>query len=199
MTAMPGITDGRARRLKAATGETHQRLDTRIMAADPFGDRARYGRFLAVQYLFHRDIDALYCLPALTALIPDLAARRRLDQVAQDIGDLGQALPLPDRDPLFDGPVEQAIDLPTAFGWLYVAEGSNLGAAFLFKAAARLGLDGSCGARHLAGHPEGRAQHWRDFTAALDALTLQPPEEARMVAGARAAFIRVHDLVDARI
>ena len=31
-------------------------------------------------------------------------------------------------------------DIPTALGWLYVAEGSNLGAAFLIKEAEKLGL-----------------------------------------------------------
>jgi heme oxygenase len=195
MNAITDILEGRAKRLKAATGDTHQRLDTRIMAADPFGSRESYGRFLAVQYLFHRDVDALYADPELGDLLPDLPGRRRLDEVAQDIADLGQTAPAPDGPAAF---AAGGYDLPTAFGWLYVAEGSNLGAAFLFKAAAKLGLDGECGARHLAGHPDGRARHWREFTAALDALTLDDEAEQRVIAGAKAAFVRVHALVDAR-
>jgi protein TonB len=58
-------------------------------------------------------------------------------------------------------------------GWLYVAEGSNLGAAFLLKEAVKLNLSGSFGARHLAGAPEGRGLHWRTFTAALDSSQQQ--------------------------
>ncbi len=186
----------RARRLKAATYAVHDTLDQRIMAAEPFRDRDRYGRFLQMQYRFHRDIDALYRHPALDAVLPDLAGRRRLDAITQDLDDL--ALPIPDdgEAPAFEsGP----IDLPTAFGWLYVAEGSNLGAAFLYKAAAALGLDASHGARHLAGHPDGRAQHWREFTSALDTLDLSEEEDARVIAGARAAFSRVHALAGATL
>ncbi len=62
-------------------------------------------------------------------------------------------------------------------GWLYVVEGSNLGAAFLLKDAAKLGLGEEFGARHLAGAPEGRGLHWRTFTAALDEIELTEEEE----------------------
>lgn len=184
-----------SKRLKATTHDTHDRLDNRIMAAQPFVDVVNYRRFLAVQYAFHRDLDPLYADPALAALVPDLAGRNRLARIGEDLTDLGDTLPVTDRaSPFADGP----IDIPTALGWLYVAEGSNLGAAFLYKAAAGLGLNGEHGARHLAGHPDGRAQHWREFTGALDGLILSDAEEARVIEGARAAFVRVHDLVEAR-
>ncbi|MGG2475716.1 biliverdin-producing heme oxygenase, partial [Rhizobium sp. BR5] len=87
---------------------------------------------------------------------------------------------------------ETPFDLPEAMGWLYVVEGSNLGAAFLLKDAAKLGLTEEFGARHLAGAPEGRGLHWRTFTAALDEISLTVEEEERVVAGAEAAFRAVH-------
>ncbi|WP_324699715.1 MULTISPECIES: biliverdin-producing heme oxygenase [Novosphingobium] len=183
----------RAKRLKAATGEVHDRLDKRIMAGEPFASVENYARFLAVQYQFHRDIDALYASPALDALLPDLEGRRRLQRIAQDIADLEVALPAADGEAQF---ADGTFDLPTALGWLYVAEGSNLGAAFLFKMARALGLDENHGARHLAGHPDGRAQHWREFTGALDGLDLDREEEVRLMEGAKAAFRRVHALVE---
>jgi len=183
-----------SKRLKSVTSDTHDRLDNRIMSARPFADVANYRRFLAVQYAFHRDLDPLYADPVLAALVPDLAARNRLARIGTDLADLGDAAPIADRPSPF---AAGTIDVPTALGWLYVAEGSNLGAAFLYKAAAALGLHGEHGARHLAGHPDGRAQHWREFTGALDGLTLGDAEEARVVDGARAAFVRVHDLVEA--
>lgn len=182
----------RAKRLKALTHDAHDCLDRAIMAGRPFESLERYGRFLVVQHGFHRDVHALYDDPALTALLPDMPERRRLRHIARDIEDVGAAVPLTASTPRF---VAGDIDLPTALGWLYVAEGSNLGAAFLFKAAAKLGLDEARGARHLAASPEGRARQWRDFTAALDQIPLTSAEEARAVAGARAAFARVHDLV----
>ena len=194
MTAHVSILDpSRAKRLKMSTHSTHEQLDSRIMSAEPFRDRERYGRFLGVQFLFHRDLDPLYAEPRLVAQVPDLLERRRLPLIAQDILDLGQALPDDAAPPVF---TPDAIDLPTAFGWLYVAEGSNLGAAFLFKAAAALGLDETFGAGHLASHPDGRARHWRQFTAALDAQSFNEVEELRVIQGATAAFQRVRGLVD---
>lgn len=184
---------GRAKRLKAATTEAHERLDQRIMAAAPFANRERYALFVQVQHQFHRDIDALYDNAVLDALLPDLQGRRRLPLIVNDLQDLGQDAPVSDAPPVFGG----KIDIPTALGWLYVAEGSNLGAAFLLKEAAKLDLTESFGARHLAAAPEGRGLHWRTFTAALDASQLTDDEEQRVIAGGTAAFVRVRGLVEA--
>lgn len=184
----------RSKRLKQRTHDAHERLDKSIMAWEPFASRDRYGLFVTVQHGFHRDIDALYDDSTLDGLLPDLQGRRRFGQIGQDLSDLGITAPQPDADPAFAGGA--ALDLPTALGWLYVAEGSNLGAAFLLKEAAKLGLSPEFGARHLAGAPEGRGLHWRTFTAALDAVPLSEKEEDRVVAGAEAAFRRVQGLVD---
>ncbi|MBS0237150.1 MAG: biliverdin-producing heme oxygenase [Proteobacteria bacterium] len=184
--------EGRAKALKLATHSAHERLDHRIMAGAPFADRERYVRFVKVQHAFHRDLAALYGNAALAALLPDLAGRQRLSQIEDDLGDLGVVVPRYDIAPHFGAHA----DVPTALGWLYVAEGSNLGAAFLLKEAEKLGLDEMFGARHLAAAPEGRGAHWRSFTAALDAVTLSAEDEQRAIAGATAAFTRVAALVD---
>lgn len=186
--------DSRARRLKAATHATHDRLDQSIMARDPFSAVERYVRFLKVQHAFHRDIDALYDDPTLGSMLPDMQGRRRFPLVAEDLAALGGEAPAVDAPPAFTAGAP--VDVPTALGWLYVAEGSNLGAAILLKEAAKLGLDAENGARHLAGAPEGRGLHWRTFTAALDSVELTEEEEARVVAGAETAFRRVHGLVE---
>lgn len=191
MTSTDTPVVSRARALKSRTHAAHDRLDKAIMAGDPFADRDRYGLFLTVQQPFHRDIDALYDDPRLAALLPGLGERRRLGQIEQDLIDMGLPIPAPSAPPRFGA----GADLATALGWLYVAEGSNLGAAFLFKLALKLGLSETFGARHLAGHPDGRANHWRQFTAALDAVDLSPAQEAAVVAGAEAAFDRVRGLV----
>lgn len=181
------LETSRSRRLKAETEGQHNSLDESIMAQNPFASRERYGRFVNVQHEFHRTIDPLYSSPRLGQLLPDLASRRRFGLIGQDLSDLGVA-PIVVRDEAEFSHADAGIDLPTALGWLYVAEGSNLGAAFLLKAAGKLGLSESFGARHLAAAPEGRAAHWKAFTAALDAVNLSGPEEERAVAGARAAF-----------
>jgi heme oxygenase len=188
---VPPPVASRAKTLKAETREAHERLDGSIMAGRPFENQERYALFLAVQHAFHRDIDALYANPVLDGLLPDLAGRRRFGDIEQDFADLGIAAPERTEAPAFG----DAADIPTALGWLYVAEGSNMGAAFLIKAAGKIGLSEDFGARHLAGAPEGRGLHWRTFTEALDSLDLDDAEEARMIEGARAAFTRVQVLV----
>lgn len=191
MDASPATTLSRSQRLKAATHGTHERLDQRILRGEPFASTERYRRFLRVQYRFHRDIAALYALPAAQALLPDLAQRQRLAELQADLTDLGEPQPATDTPALPEQP-----DLATALGWLYVAEGSNLGAAILFKMAAKLGLDETHGARHLAGHPDGRARHWRGFTGVLDALELDAAQEQQVVDAATQAFKRVHGHVE---
>ena len=162
------------------------------MALDPFADRTRYALLLTVHRDFHSLVAPLYADPTLAALIPDLRERSRLAAIEQDADDLHLSLATPP-EPRFAPGVTP--DRATALGWLYVAEGSSLGAAILLKAAATLGLGPSYGARHLAGHADGRARHWRTFTAALDAADLAADEEARAAAGAVEAFGAVARLV----
>ena len=187
-----GTFISRSQQLKAATHSTHDSLDKRVMAADIFASRDNFARFLRVQYRFHRDIDALYAHQGLLALIPDLAERRRLPKIALDLQDLDSDIPV-----LSQPLVDADIALPNALGWLYVAEGSNLGGTVLFKLARdRLQLHADFGARHLAAHADGAARHWRSFTAALDAAPLAPEQEAVVVEGAREAFQAVRGYVE---
>ncbi|QQP97188.1 biliverdin-producing heme oxygenase [Lysobacter enzymogenes] len=190
-TATDRVEASRSQRLKAATHATHDRLDQRIMAGGIFASRDRFARFLRVQYRFHCDIDGLYANDALAALVPDLSGRRRLPQIAADLRDLGQPLP-----PFAVAAVRADLPLAAALGWLYVAEGSNLGGSVLYKLAAKLGLDSGFGARHLAAHPDGVARHWRGFTGALDSVALSLAEEGEVIAGAEAAFQRVRAHVE---
>ncbi|ATI80484.1 biliverdin-producing heme oxygenase [Sphingobium yanoikuyae] len=190
------LDPSRARRLKAMTHHSHDGVDRSIMEAASFDDVAGYARFLAVQYLFHRDIAALYDAPVLQALLPGLAQRKRLALVEADLADLDLHQPETVQAPLFSG---AALDVPTALGWLYVAEGSNMGAALLRKEVAKIGLSDSFGARHLAPAPEGPAAHWRAFTAALDAVEIAEADEPRTGQGANAAFLRVQALIDGHI
>jgi len=189
----PGETS-RTKRLRERTHSAHDQLDKRIMAGRPFEAVGRYGLFLKVQYQFHRDIDALYTNPTLQALLPGLGERRRLDQIAADCADIGISVPIAMRPPAFD--TDTDADIPQALGWLYVAEGSNLGAAVLLKQAALIGLHENFGARHLAAHPQGRGLQWRTFTALLDSVDLSAAEEDRVIAGGVSAFNRVHGLVE---
>ncbi|MCB6179471.1 biliverdin-producing heme oxygenase [Rhodobacter sp. Har01] len=183
-------TTGRADALRAATDDTHKALDAWVMAANPFASHERYGRYLLMQYEIHRDVAGPYADPALNGLIPGLARMARLEAVAADLTDLGLACP--------GGQAEaEGAALPEALGWLYVVEGSNLGGAFLLKAAKSLGLGETHGARHMVDPDEGPAAVWRAFKAGLEAPVLTAAEEARVIAGAEAAFARAHALARA--
>ncbi|MHB2265793.1 biliverdin-producing heme oxygenase [Aliihoeflea sp. PC F10.4] len=185
----------RAQRLKQATHSTHERLDHAVMSLEPFASRERYRRFLYIQYFFHRDIEALYADTSLSALLPSIAGSSRLCLIERDLADLGAENPEAEIAPAFRAHAD--IDLPIALGWLYVAEGSNLGAAFLLKEAKLLGLSDVFGARHLAAAPEGRGLHWRTFKNELDAVDLTARQEDSVVEGAIAAFARVRAALDA--
>lgn len=180
-------------RLKAGTRAVHEQLDGQLMQARPFESRERYGLFVLVHHDFHTVVSPLFQHPDLTRRLPDLAQRDRLALIEQDLTDLGLVVPEWQRRQ-----TDYLLDVPTALGWLYVAEGSNLGAAFLLKAARELGLSESFGARHLAPAPEGRGLHWKTFTSALDAIELSAEEEARVLAGANDAFALVLGAVKAR-
>lgn len=182
MTAvLPTFTElGRCKRLKAASSRDHDSVDQLVIAARPFEDRERYGRFLQVQHRFHGSLLALYQNEQLNQRLPGLMQLSRFSAVEDDLRDLG--LPLPAT------PAPVRASPARALGWLYCSEGSNLGAAFLFRHTQRLGLDEHRGARHLAAHPDGRALHWREFVARLDRLAMDEQEEAEVVVGAIAAF-----------
>ncbi len=182
MTAVPvpPAEPGRCKRLKAASSRDHDSVDQLVMAARPFEDHERYARFLQVQHRFHGSLLSLYRDTQLNLRLPGLMHLSRFAAVEADLRDLGLPLPAP--------PTPVCASLAQALGWLYCSEGSNLGAALLFKQTQRLGLDGNHGARHLAPHPDGRALHWREFVARVDGLMLEDQEEAEVVAGAIAAF-----------
>ncbi|MCO8249177.1 MULTISPECIES: biliverdin-producing heme oxygenase [Comamonas] len=188
-------TQGLSALLRSTSQASHGALDQRIMAARPFASRESYAQFLRVQYLFQRDVAALFEQPELNCLLPGLAGRQRLNAVILDLSDLGEALPQNLDEPVFASGA--AVDLAMALGWLYVEEGSNLGAAFLLKAAATLELNADFGARHLAPHAQGRAPSWKAFSAQLDAVPLDHAARERAAEAAQAAFETVHGYVQA--
>lgn len=178
-----------SQRLKHETAVQHERMHALMERADPMASRESYARFVAAQYLFQRDVERLFQDASVRAAVPDLAVRGRQEASLQDLRDLGAPLPLEDI-------ATRDVGMPQGLGWLYVSEGSTLGAAFLYKEAqARLGLSADFGARNLAAYPEGRAVAWRRFVAALDSEDVGRDAHDAVVAGAHAAYDRFGDLL----
>ena len=183
----------RSKRIKQATSAAHDRLDQTIMGYEPFADLGRYHLFLQMQYRFHGCLQPIYKGIPRDPRLSTFECIYRLSLIEQDLADLGVR---PDHHATLPLASPALSDLPRALGWLYVAEGSNLGAAFLLKEAASLGLTPAFGARHLAAPSEGRGAYWRNFTAALDALDLPQADEDLVIDGAREAFTCVRSLVE---
>ena len=186
---MPDRPALRSQRLNQVTHAPHAELDALVKAHAPFDSRESFARFVVAQYLFQAELQPLYNDPNLVAIVPDLAQRCRAQQALLDLADLGTQAPAALRGPL------QAPSLGEAMGWIFVSEGSKLGAAFLIKRAAALGLSDSFGARHLGEPQGGRAEGWKQFTRILDGLDLTAEEDAAAERGAVAAFARFTELL----
>ncbi|MFH4354611.1 MAG: biliverdin-producing heme oxygenase [Neisseriaceae bacterium] len=177
--------------LKSQTREEHEKVDQLVSHYDPFASQRNYNQFLQLQETFHRIVEEIYKNETLNDKLPQLKDLARYRQVRQDMEDLGVE------------PIEQE-DLPRpvgeeALGWLYCAEGSNLGAAFLLKGAATLGLNANYGARHLAPHEEGRAKHWRAFAALFDTKIAPEVSTEKVILGAKKAFTFYRELAKTRL
>ena len=180
----------RSQRLNQITNEPHQKLDALVKAHSPFATVPNFARFVVAQYLFQSELKALYTDPALKEIVPDLPERCRAEQARADLADLNTEVP---------APVAGAVTAPSkaeALGWIFVSEGSKLGAAFLIKRAVGLGLSDTFGARHLGEPAGGRAEGWKSFIRTLDGLDLSTEEEAELDKGAVAAFERFTVLLE---
>jgi heme oxygenase len=180
----------RSQRLNQITHEPHTKLDALVKAHAPFETQANFARFVVAQYLFQSELVSLYNDAELTAIVPDLPARCRADAAKADLADLDTEVPTP---------VAGALSNPTkaeALGWIFVSEGSKLGAAFLIKRAVGLGLSETFGARHLGEPAGGRAEGWKSFVKTLDGLAFSAQEEADVEKGAIDAFNRFTVLLE---
>lgn len=186
MTYRPAL---RSQRLNQITHAPHAELDALVKSHAPFDSRESFARFVVAQYLFQAELQPLYNDPQLIAIVPDLAERCRAEQARLDLADLATEVP-----PALPGALRNP-GLGEAMGWIFVSEGSKLGAAFLIKRAMALGLSDSFGARHLGEPAGGRAEGWKHFTRILDGLALSADDEAAAERGAVAAFERFTELL----
>lgn len=171
-----------AMQLKLQTADEHERMHTLMAKTDVFSSLEKYALFTLSQYYFQLEIEYLFQQDQVALHITDLDIRGRSAQALLDLQDLaiqpqGQTLE------------SLNVTFPAALGWIYVSEGSTLGAAFLFKQAQqRLGLSAENGARNLAAYPEGRAKVWKRFVQALDQAELSLSQKDEVIQGALDAF-----------
>lgn len=171
-----------ALRLKNETASQHEYMHQLMEQAQVFKDVQHYAQFTLAQYYFQKNVENVFDLAEVATLISDLDIRGRSQSALLDLQDLNQqveSLKL----------MTEGIGFAEALGWIYVSEGSTLGAAFLFKQAQQhLGFSAEFGARNLAAYPEGRAKVWKHFIAELDQAELSQQQQDQVIEGARQAF-----------
>ncbi|AHJ62044.1 Heme oxygenase [Granulibacter bethesdensis] len=167
--------------LKQQTYSYHDRLDRIVRKLLITLDGYRH--FLTAQYCFHRDIVPLYQKKALLQLIPDLAERNRLPAIEADAAALGLTLPS-----MQSAIPTGAKDTSAALGWLYVAEGSKLGAAHIARQLERHGLHDTYGLQHLHLGRDGVSGGWLHFRSMLDHTAV---EAEQCIRHAQQAFLRI--------
>ena len=176
--------------LKQHSKTTHDSVDELVMSKQPFASVENYGKFLQAQHEFHETLRESYHDAQLNQMMQDLATLSRADMVSKDMQVLNVE------------PAQLDIARPTPegakrIGWLYCAEGSNVGAAILYKEAGKIDLSDEKGALHLAAHTDGRMRHWRAFKDQLDGLTLSEQEKQQAFQGADEAFAYFKSLIQA--
>ena len=181
----------RMTKLKQSTREVHEHLDRKIMYQDPFSNLSNYINFLSFQYHLMVYVAPIYQNASLAKLIPQLTQRDRLHLLVNDFEDLKVKVPKPLNDQ-----IPSSFSTEQALGWLYVIEGSKLGAAILAKHVSKLNLSAEYGAQFLAGPGIGRGHQWRAFMLAIEQLKLTPEQEKEVIHGACQAFKFANYLVE---
>ncbi|MCL1623725.1 biliverdin-producing heme oxygenase [Moraxella sp. Tifton1] len=167
--------------LKEHSRTTHDAVDHLVMSMQPFANHDNYRKFLQAQFEFHKTVHPIYQNQKLASQFDDLAQLSRLDRVKSDMKDLAVEA--------YDKDIEQpSYDEDEAVGWLYCVEGSNVGAAILYKEAGKIDLTDDFGASHLAAHADGRMPHWRSVKAKIDALPFDEQQRQAAMKGADDAF-----------
>ena len=177
-------------RLKQETSSEHDRMEVLMQRAGVFASQDNYAQFTLSQYYFQKDVEHLYLDPKVQQLIPDLDVRGRSEAALKDLSDLGLS-------PQQQSIATEGVSYPESLGWIYVSEGSTLGAAFLFKEAqAKFGFSADFAARNLAAYPEGHAIVWKRFKQTLDEAGFSEQEQNQIVQGALQGFKHFGDLLE---
>jgi heme oxygenase len=154
--------------LRAATAESHRRLEKRLDIKARFSDLAAYQAHLENMWGFCAALEQSLCPESFDGALPDYDARRKLPLLTQDLLAVGI-------HPARLGALQICTQLPsapsaaTAFGCTYVMEGATLGGRVLLPLVEeRLGLTADRGAAFLGSYRDNVSHMWRDFGAAVD-------------------------------
>lgn len=195
--------------LRDATRDTHRRLENlpfakALEAGDlPMTSYIGYLRTLGVVYsVLEHELpveaddriaevwdDAMRKLPVIQRDLNHLAAREPRDIPAAHAAAQTVANCL----------LQRAAEQPVAMlGYLYVLEGSSLGAVVIAPWVKRaFALENGCGTAYLEGYGDTTQARWEAFKARMDGLELTPAERTAIVEAAIEAFEGIQDILSA--
>ncbi|GJE53837.1 MULTISPECIES: biliverdin-producing heme oxygenase [Methylobacterium] len=161
------MTEGLHARLRAATAGAHQALERDLDWEARTATLQGYRDLLALMRGFHAGFE-----PAIGRMLDDedfFGPRRRLQALDADLNRLGLGATdiagLPAVSPI------ALTSRASAYGALYVLEGSTLGGQVIGRSIAeRHGPDAEAACRYYRGHGRATGRMWNAFRARLDGL-----------------------------
>lgn len=175
--------------LKAATRVCHQRIEQRLPLFDPGFGLPDYRRLLQCFLGYYRPLEAMLGdVVALSAHLPDVAARRKAAWLEADLTSLGMScadvLGVPDCPQ-----IPRVVDLPSAFGCLYVVEGATLGGQVICRHINRmLSIEAGCGGRFFDSYGAETPAMWQRFGMCVELAIQGEPLRLAAIHAATDAF-----------
>jgi heme oxygenase (biliverdin-IX-beta and delta-forming) len=180
-----GLTNRRSR-LRSATADAHDRLDSIVDAAGFFDDRTLYAVYLQATWRARHPIEMALTRGRAILSLTEVPYRVIAPALCADIFDITGSPPSEEANTAVMSYADTAAQ---ALGIIYVLEGSALGARVLARRASALGMGPDFGARHLAMQMAAPGA-WKTFLVMLEAVALDSQQEAACVAGAIETFAR---------
>jgi heme oxygenase (biliverdin-IX-beta and delta-forming) len=174
--------------LRNATAQSHIALEALPVSASVINSavtNAKYARYLELMHDVVKDAEA-NIFPLLSAIIPDLEARKKTALIEQDLAFLGHGKDGYTR--VFSGKIHQ-LTPAFALGIMYTIEGSSLGGKIILKNInATLGHDQQNGAAFFSGYGGQTGSMWKAFLDNLMQYEAQNNAAEEIIAGANHAF-----------
>lgn len=170
-------------RLKEETRVQHEEVEAAVDVMNQMFDIADYRRLISKFWSFYAAYEPELPLQALSDAGFDYSERIKLPLLESDARVLGLefqdvALPLPDLS-----------SVATAFGSLYVIEGSTLGGQVISRHLKQhLGLTPENGGAFYFGYGQATGPMWKAFGESLTRFSLTASADDEIVEAARAAF-----------
>jgi len=174
-------------KLKENTKSNHQLLEKKVVGQlKAMRSKQDYAKLLTLFYSFFGGLELAINQCIDTSNLPDYAQRRKTSALADDLEQLGAALPkfaCGDEIPQINNHLQ-------ALGALYVIEGSTLGGKIISKMVSQqLNLTDASGLSFFNGYGDQSEYMWGIFKQSID-QPLSPADEEQVIQSANETFLQ---------